>query len=131
MTLKSAMTLAIASILAVGGVHAQASPSDSASLLEQPVVKLLSAKIENAIAELPESRSQDSIKNATYFVLAKQEATRDVKSAAIDTVILHAQSIGDQQVVDALSLIDLGAPETVTASATTEVKSVRDPEGEN
>jgi len=128
MNTKPIITLAIVSAIALGGPQAVASPGDSASIIEQPIVKLLSAKIENAIAELPETRTQDSIKNATYFVLAKQEAARDIKVAAIDTVIVNAQSIGDQLVVDALNLIDLGAEETVTASKITAVKSVRDPE---
>ena len=61
-------------------------------------------------------------------MLAQQNTTRDVKVAAIDFVIVHAQSIGDQQVVAALKLIDLGTSAPVIASATTEIKTIRDPE---
>lgn len=126
--MKSKFTALIAATFLATGVHAAASPTDSTAVIEQPIVKLLSAKIENAIAELPETRSQESIQNAVYFVLAKQDSPYEVQVAAVDTVILQARALGDQQVAEALSSIDLTANEAVTASATTDAKSVRDPE---
>ena len=126
--MKSKFAAIVTATFLASGIQVAASPTDSSVTIEQPIVKLLSAKIENAIAELPETRTQDSIQNAVYFVLAKQVSPYDVQVAAVDTVILQARALGDQQVAEALSLIDLTANESVTASVTTDTKSVRDPE---
>lgn len=126
--MKSKFAAILTATFLATGVQAAASPTDSTAVIEQPIVKLLSAKIENAIAELPQTRTQDSIQNAVYFVLAKQDSPYEIKVAAVDTVILQARALGDQQVAKALSTIDLTANEAVSASATTDAKSVRDPE---
>lgn len=126
--MKSIIIITLASVLAVGGTQVVASPADNMNLLTQPDVKLLSAKIENAIADLPETRTKEGIQNATYFVLAKQDASLDVKVAAVDSVIIHARLIDDQQIVDALDMIDLGADEVVKPEAENTVQSVSVPD---
>ena len=114
--MKSLLTITLAAAFAVSGMEAGASPADSARLLVEPEVKLLSAKIENAIAELPETRTSTSIQNATFFILAKQDSPLEMKVAAIDTVIDRAKSIGDQEVVEALNSIELIKDEAAIAS---------------
>ena len=123
--MKAFISIVAASIFAASGLQAVASPGDNPDYLIAPDVKLLSAKIENAIAALPETRSQTNIKDATFIVLAKEAVALEIKSAALDSVIEQARSLGDQLVVNALMEIDLGAGETAEASEAPNLQPVR------
>lgn len=103
---------------------AAASPADNDISFSQAKVELLSAKIGNAIADLPESKTQLAIQNATFFVLAKEEAPFGLKVAAIEDVIGQADLIGDTQVVKALEAIDLGVNNVKDTDARLEPKTV-------
>ncbi|NNC38858.1 MAG: hypothetical protein EX271_08840 [Acidimicrobiales bacterium] len=117
MNKKSLLSMFLTSVFVTSGVTVSASPIDSVTQLNQPVIELLSAKIENAIADLPEDRTKTTIQNATLFVLAKQEEGLDLKMAAISDVIIQARSIGDRQVVDALQSIDIDLNEDIESKS--------------
>lgn len=100
---KSIIRTAIVACFLTSGIPAYASPDKAAILKVQPEVKLLSAKIENALAELPDNKSIEAVQTSTNFVLNNEEAEKLVMVAALEMVVYNAKAVGDQTVVTALT----------------------------
>jgi hypothetical protein len=111
MSIKSILSITLFAALTATGSVSFADPGKTDLAAIQPQVKLLSAKIENTIADLDLDKTEFNVRNAAVFLLASLDLDTEIKSQAVYEVIRHADAIGDTIVVEALSAIEFESVE--------------------
>jgi len=123
MKTKSFFIGSIVAISLLGGINAYSSPASRLAADKKETIKILSARIENAIVDLGEIRTRDDIKNAALIVLEQQNSNAEINAAALNMVIQNAILLEDGMVVGALKAVEF---ETLDIREQAEVRT--DPE---
>lgn len=106
MTFKTIFFISVVSLaILCTSVAFASSPKINGEDVSTEVI-LLTAKIENVIADLNVDRTELDIYKSTTLILANAEASDEIKSSAVEAVMQNAIAMGDKKVVDALAAIE-------------------------